>query len=94
MGVLPQATLAPAARALGPGDTLLLYTDGLDRGAHRTRPRRACTRVRGLRDFVAAHAAARWVQALVRRVDDDARAARHRRPRRGPALLPAMDHSR
>lgn len=103
VGVLPQATFTPATTTLGPGDTLLLYTDGLTEA--RTGPDRAdLYGDHALRDFVAAHAGAsphEIVQALTGLleglgdgVDDDTALLAIGVPGTSPALLPAMDHSR
>ncbi|WP_299538751.1 PP2C family protein-serine/threonine phosphatase [uncultured Streptomyces sp.] len=55
VGVLPTAPFTTAATTLGPGDTLLLYTDGLTEA--RTGPtRRNLFGDEALRDFAAGHA--------------------------------------
>lgn len=50
VGVLPGARFVPAAVELGPGDTLLLYTDGLTEA--RVGPGRALYGEEGLREFL------------------------------------------
>ncbi|MDQ0956713.1 sigma-B regulation protein RsbU (phosphoserine phosphatase) [Streptomyces sp. B4I13] len=103
VGVLPQATFTPATTTLGPGDTLLLYTDGLTEA--RTGPDRAdLYGDHALRDFVAAHAAASphgivkaltgLLEGLGDGVDDDTALLAIGVPGIGPAPRPAMDHSR
>ncbi|AVV44468.1 histidine kinase [Streptomyces sp. P3] len=103
VGVLPQATFTPAATTLGPGDTLLLYTDGLTEA--RTGPDRAdLYGDHALRDFVAAHAGASphgivkaltgLLEGLGDGVDDDTALLAIGVPGIGPAPLPAMDHPR
>ncbi|MFI9814171.1 SpoIIE family protein phosphatase [Saccharothrix variisporea] len=54
VGVLPAAVFAPAATTLGPGDTLLLYTDGLTEA--RTGPDRDRYGEEALHAFAADHA--------------------------------------
>jgi phosphoserine phosphatase RsbU/P len=101
--VLPQAHFRPATTTLGPGDTLLLYTDGLTEA--RTGPDRAdLYGDEALRGFVAAHAGASpreivkaltgLLEGLGDGVDDDTALLAIGVPGPGPALLPAMDHSR
>ncbi|GLY88323.1 hypothetical protein Airi02_062520 [Actinoallomurus iriomotensis] len=51
VGVLPEATFATARTVLGPGDTLLLYTDGLTEA--RTGEERRLFGQENLRDFAA-----------------------------------------
>ncbi|MFF6806418.1 SpoIIE family protein phosphatase [Streptomyces sp. NPDC012616] len=103
VGVLPQATFTPATTTLGPGDTLLLYTDGLTEA--RTGPDRAdLYGDHALRDFVAAHAGASphgivkaltgLLEGLGDGVDDDTALLAIGVPGIGPAPRPAMDHSR
>lgn len=100
VGALPQAHFTPATTALGPGDTLLLYTDGLTEA--RTGPDRAALYGdQALRDFVAGHAGAS-PQALVQAltglleslgdgVDDDTALLALGVPRTPPSPRPATD---
>ncbi|MGQ4362259.1 PP2C family protein-serine/threonine phosphatase [Streptomyces sp. SAS_272] len=103
VGVLPQATFTPATTTLGPGDTLLLYTDGLTEA--RTGPDRAdLYGDHALRDFVEAHAdesprglvqaLSGLLEGLGDGVDDDTALLAIGVPGTRPELLPARDHSR
>ncbi|MFI1505569.1 PP2C family protein-serine/threonine phosphatase [Streptomyces sp. NPDC020597] len=103
VGVLPRAVFTPATTTLGPGDTLLLYTDGLTEA--RTGPDRAdLYGDHALREFVAAHAGASpqgivqalsgLLEGLGDGVDDDTALLAIGVPGPRPAPLPAMDHSR
>lgn len=103
VGVLPEATFTPVTTTLGPGDSLLLYTDGLTEA--RTGPDRAdLYGDHALRDFVAARAGAspqEMVQALNGLleslgdgVDDDTALLAVGVPRTRPSSRTATDHRR
>ncbi|MEH0467739.1 SpoIIE family protein phosphatase [Streptomyces sp. B21-097] len=103
VGVLPEASFTPATTTLGPGDTLLLYTDGLTEA--RTGPDRGeLYGDRALLDFVAGHAGASprgMVEALTglleilgEGVDDDTALLAVGVPRTPSSPRPATDHGR